>query len=55
MSHRLLESARAEACRQLLAGEFDALVEREKARLRRQRPLWHRLFPFVITITRRPT
>ena len=33
---------------------FRTRVEREKERLRKKVSLWHRLFPFVITITRRP-
>ena len=32
-----------------------ALIDAEKERIRRHVPLWHRLFPFVITIKRRST
>lgn len=40
------------AKREIKEERFRAAVEHEKERLRRQR-WWHRLFPFVITITRR--
>lgn len=44
----------AQAHEEVRAEKFRESVEREKARLRSIRPLWHRVFPFVITITRRP-
>lgn len=33
--------------------DFDAAVAAEKVRIRKHVPLWHRIFPFVITIERR--
>lgn len=49
------KAVRAEALRQIAAENFSRAVETEKVRIRTHRPFWHRLFPFVITITRRPT
>ena len=44
------------AMQELAAEEnVDAInAAKQRIRERRMRPLWHRLFPFVITITRRP-
>ena len=33
--------------------DFDAAVASEKERIRKHVPLWHRIFPFTITIERR--
>ena len=33
--------------------DFDAAVVAEKTRIRKHVPLWHRIFPFTITIERR--
>lgn len=42
-----------QARNELAAEQFRAEVDAMKARLKSRRPLWHRIFPFVITITRR--
>lgn len=59
--HRVVEEAqytargvRFVAEKELREERFRAAVEIEKERLRNYRPLLHRLFPFVITISRRP-
>lgn len=44
----------AQAHAEVRGEKFREAVECEKARLRTHRPWWHRVFPFVITITRRP-
>jgi hypothetical protein len=33
--------------------DFDAAVVSEKTRIRKHVPLWHRIFPWTITIERR--
>jgi hypothetical protein len=33
--------------------DFDAAVAAEKTRIRKHVPLWHRIFPYTITIERR--
>lgn len=43
----------AEAQRELEREDHRKKVDAAKAKLRSKRPLWERLFPFVITITRR--
>jgi len=42
-----------EAQRQLDEEKYLAAVKAAKEKLRNKRPLWERLFPFVITIARR--
>jgi hypothetical protein len=43
-----------EARREIAEEQFRAAVEARKQELRVPRPWWQRLFPFVITIHRRP-
>jgi hypothetical protein len=49
----LPKSARAIALEEIQEEDFDATVVAEKERIRRHVPLWHRIFPFVISINRR--
>lgn len=44
---------RLQAERELAQERFRAQVEHVKDRLRARRPVWHRLFPFIIKIERR--
>lgn len=47
----------AEAMAELMVEERRRSIETVKQRIRerKMRPLWHKIFPFVITITRRTT
>lgn len=47
------DSVRRQAEAELAQEARRLAVDAEKARLLRRRTFWHRLFPFVITITRR--
>lgn len=47
------EGVMREAERQIREENYRKEVEAAKVKLRSKRPLWHKLFPFVITITRR--
>lgn len=49
----VLKRVRAEASRQIADEAFAVLVAEEKRRILERRSLWHRLFPWRITITRR--
>lgn len=49
----LSDRVKREAERELFDEWFRAAVAAEKQRLLARRPLWQRIFPWVITITRR--
>jgi len=53
MNDDFLEKVRAQAKLELREETFAKAVEREKLRLMTKKPWWIKLFPFVITITRR--
>jgi hypothetical protein len=48
-----LKKVRLQAELELKKEKFAKAVEQEKLRLMTKKPWWFRLFPFVITITRR--
>jgi hypothetical protein len=47
------DQIKAEAMKELAEEKFRQAVEAEKERLRKYRPMWHRLFPWEIKIKRR--
>lgn len=43
---------KAQAAWELKIERFEAAVENEKDKLRRHRPFWKKVFPYVITVTK---
>ena len=50
---KMRDEVKAQALKELEEEQFHEAVEKEKARIRQRVPLWHRVFPWVITIKRR--
>lgn len=48
-----IEEIQAQAKKEIAEEKFRQAVDAEKERLRQYRPLWNRVFPWVITIKRR--